>query len=44
MRVLVTGGAGYIGVLAVERLRSTGQDVSVLDDRFSNLTAATGRA
>ena len=31
MRVLVTGGAGYIGMLAVERLRSAGHDVTVLD-------------
>ena len=31
MRVLVTGGAGYIGMLAVERLRSARHDVTVLD-------------
>jgi nucleoside-diphosphate-sugar epimerase len=31
VRVLVTGGAGYIGMLAVERLRSAGHDVNVLD-------------
>ncbi|CAN5747590.1 UDP-glucose 4-epimerase GalE [soil metagenome] len=31
MRVLVTGGAGYIGSVAVERLLEAGHDVSVLD-------------
>jgi nucleoside-diphosphate-sugar epimerase len=31
VRTLVTGGAGYIGVLAVERLRSVGHEVTVLD-------------
>ena len=29
--MLVTGGAGYIGMLAVERLRAAGHDVNVLD-------------
>ncbi len=31
MRVLVTGGAGYIGSVAVERLRDEGHEVEVLD-------------
>jgi UDP-glucose 4-epimerase len=31
MRVLVTGGAGYIGSVAVERLRAAGHEVAVLD-------------
>ena len=31
MRVLVTGGAGYIGSLLVERLRGSGHEVTVLD-------------
>jgi nucleoside-diphosphate-sugar epimerase len=31
VRVLVTGGAGYVGVLAVERLRSAGHEVVALD-------------
>jgi len=31
VKVLVTGGAGYIGMLAVERLRAAGHDVNVLD-------------
>jgi UDP-glucose 4-epimerase len=32
MRVLVTGGAGYIGSVAVERLLEAGHDVVVLDN------------
>ena len=32
MRVLVTGGAGYIGSTAVAQLLAQGFDVSVLDD------------
>ena len=32
MRVLVTGGAGYVGSVSVEALVSTGNDVVVLDD------------
>ena len=32
MRVLVTGGAGYIGSVTVERLVERGDDVVVLDD------------
>jgi UDP-glucose 4-epimerase len=32
MRVLVTGGAGYIGSVTVERLIERGDDVVVLDD------------
>ncbi|MCD6287778.1 MAG: UDP-glucose 4-epimerase GalE [Candidatus Hydrogenedentes bacterium] len=32
MSVLVTGGAGYIGSVAVERLVAAGEDVVVLDD------------
>ena len=31
MRVIVTGGAGYIGSFAVERLIEAGHDVTVLD-------------
>jgi nucleoside-diphosphate-sugar epimerase len=31
VRVLVTGGAGYVGVLAVERLRAAGHEVVALD-------------
>ena len=32
MRVLVTGGAGYVGSVSVERLVAAGHDVVVLDD------------
>src|SRR5207244_7547164 len=32
MRVLVTGGAGYIGSISVEALIADGHDVVVLDD------------
>lgn len=32
MRVMVTGGAGYIGSVAVERLRARGDEVVVLDN------------
>jgi UDP-glucose 4-epimerase len=32
MRVLVTGGGGYIGSVAVERLVASGHQVTVLDD------------
>lgn len=32
MRVLVTGGAGYIGSTAVEIMRAQGYEISILDD------------
>jgi UDP-glucose 4-epimerase len=32
VRILVTGGAGYVGSISVERLLSAGHDVTVLDD------------
>ncbi|HYN47621.1 MAG TPA: NAD-dependent epimerase/dehydratase family protein, partial [Candidatus Nanopelagicales bacterium] len=32
MRVLVTGGAGYVGSVSVEALVAAGHDVVVLDD------------
>jgi UDP-glucose 4-epimerase len=32
MRILVTGGAGYVGSVTVERLVEAGHDVAVIDD------------
>ncbi|GAC1667535.1 MAG: UDP-glucose 4-epimerase GalE [Candidatus Limnocylindrales bacterium] len=32
MRILVTGGAGYVGSVSVERLLTAGHDVVILDD------------
>ena len=32
MRILVTGGAGYVGSVSVERLVTAGHEVTVLDD------------
>jgi UDP-glucose 4-epimerase len=40
VRVLVTGGAGYVGSVSVERLLAAGHDVTVLDDLSSGHRAA----
>ncbi len=40
MAILVTGGAGYIGSVAVERLRAKGERVVVIDDLFRGHRAA----
>ena len=32
MAILITGGAGYIGSVTVDRLRAMGEEVVVLDD------------
>lgn len=40
MRVLVTGGAGYIGSVAVAALRARGDEVSVLDSLWRGHRAA----
>lgn len=40
MRVLVTGGAGYIGGVTVERLLERGEDVVVLDNLWRGHAAA----
>jgi UDP-glucose 4-epimerase len=45
MRILVTGGAGFIGSHAVERLAAEGHELQVVDDlssgRLANLPAGT---
>lgn len=40
MRILVTGGAGYVGSVSVERLVEAGHDVVVLDDLSTGHAAA----
>lgn len=40
MRILVTGGAGYIGSVTVAALRARGHDVAVLDDLRTGHAAA----
>ena len=40
MRILVTGGAGYVGSVSVERLLEAGHDVVVLDDLSTGHGAA----
>ena len=40
MRVLVTGGAGYVGSVSVEALVAGGHEVSVLDDLSTGHRAA----
>lgn len=44
MKVLVTGGAGYIGSVAVERLLDRGHDVTVLDSLWRGHAAAVPAA
>ncbi len=44
MRVLVTGGAGYIGSHAVQRLLGGGHDVAVLDNLYRGHRAAVPEA
>lgn len=43
VRVLVTGGAGYIGSLATRRLLDTGHEVTVVDDLSHGHRAAIDR-
>jgi len=40
MRILVTGGAGYIGSVSVERFLDAGHEVTVLDDLSTGHRAA----
>jgi UDP-glucose 4-epimerase len=40
MRILVTGGAGYVGSVSVEKLLESGHDVTVLDDLSTGYRAA----
>jgi len=44
MRVLVTGGAGYVGAVSVERLLAAGHHVTVLDDLSTGHRAAAAGA
>ena len=44
VRILVTGGAGYVGSVSVERLVEAGHDVIVLDDLSTGHRAAAGEA
>jgi UDP-glucose 4-epimerase len=43
LTILVTGGAGYIGSAAVERLQAKGERVAVLDDLFRGHRRAVDR-
>jgi len=40
LRILVTGGAGYVGSVTVERLVEAGHEVVVLDDLSTGHAAA----
>jgi UDP-glucose 4-epimerase len=44
VRILVTGGAGYVGSISVERLLAAGHDVVVLDDLTTGHRTAVGGA
>ena len=44
MRILVTGGAGYVGSVSVERLVEADHRVTVLDDLSTGHQAAAGEA
>jgi UDP-glucose 4-epimerase len=40
MRILVTGGAGYVGSVSVEALVAAGHDVTIVDDLSTGHQAA----
>ena len=44
MKVLVTGGAGYVGSVSVERLVAAGHEVTVLDSLVQGHRAAVHAA
>ena len=44
MRVLVTGGAGYVGSVSVEALVGAGHEVTVLDDLSTGYAGAVSPA
>lgn len=42
MKILITGGAGYIGSIAAEQARAAGHEVSILDSAWRGHRAAAG--
>ena len=44
MKILITGGAGYIGSIATEQAQAAGHEVAVLDNAWRGHRAATGDA
>src|SRR5581483_2405024 len=44
MRVLATGGAGYVGSHCVRALRRAGHEVTIRDDRWRGHRELAGRA
>ena len=44
MKILITGGAGYIGSIAAEQAQAAGHDVAILDSTWRGHRAAAGGA